>query len=119
MASLSSQDPDLHHVAAVMKEQAASAADTQSHKTSEIWTCVYGAAALTQARIVQFSDRKDRKEMGDDVKVDIRLVRKQAIGRPAPEAKEVPAGGVGGVKPPARLVRGEPSREHEFNPCSV
>lgn len=108
-----------------MKEHAASAADpqsapsssaspsadTQSHKTSEIWTCVYSAAALTQACIVQISDQKDRKEMRDDVKVDIRLVRKHMIGRPVPEAQEVPTGGAGRVKPQARLVRGELSRE--------
>lgn len=89
-------------------------ADTQSHKTSEIWTRVYSAAARTQARIVPFNDQRDRTEMRDDVKVDIRLVRKHVI-----EAEEVPAGGAGRVKPRARLVRGEPSRERRFNPRSV
>lgn len=112
-------------MATVIKEHAASvadpqsapsssaspSADTQSHKTSEIWTRVYSAAALTQACIVQFSDQKNRKEMRDDVKVDIRLIRKHVIGRPVPEAEEVPAGGAGRVKPRARLVRGELSRE--------
>lgn len=96
------------HAASVAETQPAPcSADTQSHKTWEIWTRVYSAAALTQARIVRFSDQKDRKEMRDDVKVDIRLVRKHVIGRPVPEDEEVPAGGAGGVKPRARLVRGE------------
>lgn len=49
--------------------------------------------------------------MRDDVKVDIRLVRKHVIGRPAPEPEDVPAGRAGRVKPGARLVRGELSRE--------
>lgn len=68
-SSVSDQVPDLLQVASALKEQAARVGDsrltptftsaprgseTRRQKTSEIWTSIYSAAGVAQARIVQF-----------------------------------------------------------------
>lgn len=62
----SSQDPDLHRVAAVMKEHTALVAEPQPspsvdappHWTSDIWRRVYGVAPLSVSFIFGFKRRK-------------------------------------------------------------
>lgn len=85
----SSQDPDLHRVAAAMKEHAASVGEPQAsagidappHGTSEIWRRVYAVDPLS----VSFNASFTETQLQDDsMKVDICPVR---------ELEEVPVGG--------------------------
>lgn len=76
LSPLSGQVPDLLHVAAALKGQAAQPSSpvsrsvkTNRQQVSEIWTSVYSAESSTQARIDHFPRSENRSRYHNMLKV--------------------------------------------------